>query len=273
MKTQSGFADAADARLYFEQAGTGPAVLFVHAGVADLRMWDSQVEALSDRFNCIRFDMRGFGRTENRADSFSPSGDIVAILDHLDVDRAHVVGLSMGGGSAVRFALEHPDRVLSLCLVAAGVGGWEGPANEAELAELAEVEKAFEAQDWDLAVELEVQYWLDGPGRAGRVGDEIREKMKQMCRTSYGRSEPTARPLPMDPPAIKRLSEMGVPTLVIVGTFDESSIPEIADVLAEGIHGARKIVYEGAAHMINLEQPERFNSDLLGFLTGSASSP
>lgn len=268
METQSGFVDSQDARIYFERSGAGPAVLFIHAGVADLRMWDSQVEVLSEHFDCIRFDMRGFGRTENRAESYSPSADVTALLDHLQIERADLVGLSMGGGNAVRFALEHPDRVLSLCLVAAGVGGWEEPPNEAELSELAEVEKAFAAQDWDLAVELEVQYWLDGPGRAGRVGDEIREKMIQMCRRAYGRAEPAARPLPLDPPAIRRLSEIDVPTLVIVGTFDESSILDIADVLAERIPGAKKIVYEGAAHMINLEQPDRFNSDLLNFLRG-----
>lgn len=268
MKTQNGFVDSQDARIYFERSGAGPAVLFIHAGVADLRMWDSQVEGLSDQFDCIRFDMRGFGRSENRAESYSPSADVAAVLDHLHVERADLVGLSMGGGLAVRFALEHPGRVRSLCLVAAGVGGWEEPPNELELAENAEVEKAFAAGDWDRATELEVNYWLDGPGRAGRVNAEIREKMMQMCRGTYGRAEPAAKPVPLDPPAIRRLSEIDVPTLVIVGTFDESSILDIANLLAEQIPGAKKIVYEGAAHMINLEQPDRFNSDLLNFLRG-----
>lgn len=268
MKPQSGFIDSDDARIYFERAGSGPSVLFLHAGVADLRMWDFQVGALQERFDCIRFDMRGLGQTENAAETFSPSADVALVLDHLNVERAHIVGLSMGGATAVESALKFPERVISLSLVAAGVGGWSKPPTEAELAESAEIDKAFEAKDWDQVVELELQYWLDGPGRAGRVQGEVREKMRQMSRRAYDRGEPDPRVIPLDPPAIGRLSEISAPTLIMVGTFDESSILDIADKFHEQIPGSTKIVYEGAAHMINLEQPERFNSDLVAFITG-----
>jgi 3-oxoadipate enol-lactonase len=264
---QDGFIDAEGARLYFQHEGRGPAVLFIHAGVADLRMWDSQVDALKSSFKCIRFDMRSFGRTENSAETFSPSPDIAAVLDHVGVDKAHLVGCSMGGAFAIDFALEFGGRVESLMLVAAGVGGWDGPPNEAEMAEMAEVEKAYEAKDWDRTAELEVAYWLDGPGRNGRVQGEVREKMLLMCRGAYDRGEPDPRVTPLDPPAIGRLSEIDVPTQVSVGTFDESSIIEIADLLAAGIRGANKAVYEGAAHMLNLEFPDRFNAELETFLT------
>lgn len=267
MKPHSGFIDSNDARIYFERAGSGPSVLFLHAGVADLRMWDSQVDVLEERFDCIRFDMRGFGQTENRADTFSPSDDVAVVLDHLHVEKAHMVGLSMGGAISVEFALKWPERVTSLSLVAAGVGGWSKPPNEAELAESAEIDKAFEAKAWDHVVELELHYWLDGPGRAGRVQGEVRDKMRQMCRRAYERGEPDVRPVGLDPPAIGRLSEINAPTLITVGTFDESSILSIAEEFYEHIPGSTKVVYEGAAHMINLERPERFNSDLLDFMT------
>lgn len=267
MKPQSGFIDADDARIYFERVGSGPSVLFLHAGVADLRMWDYQVEVLQDRFDCIRFDMRGMGRTENKAETFSSSDDVALVLDYVQAASAHVVGISMGGATGLDFALQNPGRVSSLTLVAAGVGGWSEPPNEAELAELAEIDKAFEAQDWDRVAELETQYWLDGPGKAGRVRGEVREKMRQMCRLGYERGEPDVRLVALDPPAIGRLSEISTPTLIIVGTFDESSIIDMAEMFHQQVQGSSKITYEGVAHMVNLDQPHRFNSDLLDFLT------
>lgn len=91
MKRQSGFIDSNDGRIYFERAGSGPSVLFLHAGVADLRMWDSQVKAIENGLDCIRFDMRGFGQTENRAETFSTSNDVALVLDHLQVEKAHMV--------------------------------------------------------------------------------------------------------------------------------------------------------------------------------------
>jgi 3-oxoadipate enol-lactonase len=275
VNANTGFVEADGAELYFEQAGSGPPVLFIHAGVADLRMWDRQVEAFGDDFRCIRFDMRGFGRTRNAANSYSPPADIAAVLNHVDAEAVHLVGLSMGGGIAVEAALDFPDRINSVALVAAGVRGMEDvsfgeePPPDSEVAELGEIEKAYEAEEWDRLVDLEVNYWLDGPGHAGRVQGEVREKMRQMCRGAYGRDEPAAKPVFEGTPAINRLSEIMRPALVIAGTFDERSIMQMADLFADKIPHAKKIVYEGAAHMINLEEPERFNADLREFLGGS----
>ena len=265
-----GYVETEGARIYFQQAGSGPAVLFLHAGVADLTMWDSQVDALQHEFNCIRFDLRGMGRTKISADAFSPAADVNAVLRRIGVDSAHLVGLSMGGAFAIDFALEHPERVRSLSLAASGVGGWKGSPTDAETAEMAEIEKAYDAGLWDEVAEMEVAYWLDGPGRAGRVQGEVREKMLRMCRAAYDRGEPDARPVRLDPPAVGRLSEIKLPTQVSIGTYDESSVQAIADHLAANIPGATKAVYEGAAHMINLEFPDRFNAELSTFLKEQA---
>ncbi|MCA1839301.1 MAG: alpha/beta hydrolase, partial [Actinobacteria bacterium] len=101
MNQVTGFVEVPDARIYFERSGDGPSVLFLHAGVADLRMWDEQVQALQSRFDCISFDRRGFGRSENIAPSYSPMDDICAVMDELGVPSASVVGLSMGGAIAI----------------------------------------------------------------------------------------------------------------------------------------------------------------------------
>lgn len=264
--TATGFVDSQGARLYFERVGNGPPLLFIHAGVADLRMWDAQVDFFAGSFDCIRFDLRGFGQTQNEADKFSPGDDVSAVLDHLAVERSHIVGLSMGGSIAADFAIEHPERVSSIALVAAGVSGLEHQPEERESAAFEEMDRAYEEEKWDELVELELQMWLDGPGRAGRIKGQLRDRMRAMCRGSYERGEPEATRVPIDPPASGRLLEIQAPTLIISGTYDTTALQAFADHMANGIPGASRIEYEGVAHMINLEKPERFNADLLAFL-------
>ena len=97
MSTLNGTLETNGAQIAFEVEGTGEPVVLIHAGVADLRMWDDQVAALRDSYRLIRYDTRGFGRTETDAVEFSNRADIAALLDHLGEASAHVVGLSRGG--------------------------------------------------------------------------------------------------------------------------------------------------------------------------------
>src|SRR5687768_17684276 len=101
----SGFLAHNGARIYYEAEGEGEPVVLIHAGVANLRMWDDQVAALRDRYRMIRYDTRGFGRTETDAVAFSNRADIAALLDHLGEESAHLVGFSRAGSIALDFAL------------------------------------------------------------------------------------------------------------------------------------------------------------------------
>jgi 3-oxoadipate enol-lactonase len=262
----NGFVEAKGARLYFDREGEGFQLLFIHAGVADLRMWDQQIDFLSKEFDCIRFDMRGFGRSENKAESFSHVDDVITVLDHMDAGKAHIVGLSMGGFVAAEFALEHPERVHSLVLVAAGASGLNYQLTDQEEAAFEEMERKENEQAWDELVELELQMWLDGPGRAGRIQGDLRERLRGMCRGAYERNEPEGQPILSGTPAAPRLSSISVPTLVICGTYDTSRQQAASDFIASEIPGAKKLTYEGVAHMVNLERPARFNADLMAFL-------
>ena len=115
--------DINGARLWVEEQGSGPAVLFVHGGLGDLRLWEPQARALAQHFRCIRYDLRFWGRSESPGVEFSSVDDAIGVLDALDVDRAAIVGLSMGGGLALDITLAHPDRIWALVHVAAGVSG------------------------------------------------------------------------------------------------------------------------------------------------------
>ena len=123
VKVTSGFAASGDGRIYFEAAGSGPAIVFVHAGVSDRRMWDPQFEAFANDNQVIRFDLRGCGKSSKAQGSFSNRDDLAAVLAAMGVEKAVLVRCSMGGATAIDFTLVHPAAVRRLVPVGAGVCG------------------------------------------------------------------------------------------------------------------------------------------------------
>jgi 3-oxoadipate enol-lactonase len=268
MTNETGTLETNGARIYYEVEGSGQPIVLIHAGVADLRMWDDQVAALRDGYRVIRYDTRGFGRTETDAVEFSNRADIAALLDHLGERSAHVVGLSRGGMIALDFTLERPDRVRSLVVAAGGIGGYDS-SESADESDFAEPEKLLEARDWEGISEWETAYWADGPGQPkGRVDPAVRARVHDWILTNYRAEKTEGMPQPLDPPAVGRLDELKVPLLVMAGTLDEPGTTESMRHLAEAVPGARLEIFEGSAHMLNLEQPDHFNTVLRDFLEG-----
>ena len=269
MATTNGILETNGARIYYEVDGAGDPVVLIHAGVANLRMWDDQVAALRDSCRVIRYDTRGFGRTETDAVEFSNRSDIAALLDHLGEASAHVVGISRGGMIALDFAIEYPDRVRSLVVAAGGIGGYESP-DDADESTFAQSEAWFEAKDWESLSDWETAYWADGPGQpTDRVDPAIRAKVHDWILTNYRAEKEEGRPQPLEPRAVGRLGEIRVPLLVMLGTLDEPGTSESMRHLAQVVPGARLEVFE-AAHMLNLEHPDRFNALLLEFFGKAA---
>ena len=264
MAKQTGVLETGGGRIYHEVEGTGEPVLFIHAGVADLTMWDEQVAALRDGFRVIRYEPRGFGRTETDAVPFSNRADIAALLDHLGERSAHVVGLSRGGMIALDFALEFPDRVRSLTVAAGGIGGYESPA-EAAASIWEEPERLIEAKDWEAIADWETRYWADGPGQPEDRVPAVRRKVRDWVLANYRAEKVEGQPEPLSPPAIERLGDLRAPLLVLAGTLDDAGTTDSMRYLASRVPGARFEEFE-TAHMINLEEPERFNVLLREFL-------
>lgn len=269
MSAETGFVETNGARIYYEVEGSGEPVVLIHAGIANLRMWDEQVPALADAYRVIRYDTRGFGRTESEDVSFSNRADIVGLLEDLDETSAHIVGVSRAGQIALDFALEFPDRVRSLVVANGGVSGYDSPDDDASQFE--QVEKWEEARDWERVAEWETHFWVNGPGQpADRVPAAIRDRVHDWILTNYRAEKVYGRPQVLDPPAARRLAELHAPLLVIIGTADERGTQAAMRHLAESVPGARLEVFEGAAHVVNLEQPERFNRVLREFLDASS---
>ena len=253
------------ARIYYERTGAGIPLLLLHAGVADHRMWEPQVRVMARQFDCITPDMRGFGQSELPPTKWSPVGDLLGLVDELALKPAHVIGCSMGGGLAIDFALEHPERISKLVLVGPGISGANFGEKYPELE--ADIMTAFRAGDNQRANELEMRLWLDGPGRpSGYVKEPLRSLFLDMNGLAYDNDFEAAPRDELDPPAIERLSEISAPVLVVVGDADAPMVFDAVELLMEKVPHARKAVIHDAAHLPNLEHPDEFNRIVLDFL-------
>lgn len=258
--------EVGEARLVGLEQGDGLPVVFLHAGVADRRMWLEQVAAVADAgWHAIAYDRRGYGETETPDAPFSHVDDLEAVLDALDIHAAVLVGCSMGGGLAVDFALRHPGRVIGLVLIGTAITGapWNSTQEE-EAVEMAE-EDAWERGDLDLLNKVQAHAWLDGPrARSGRVGGAARALFLDMNRRALGQPRLTQEERP--PEAWSRLEALAAPSLLMVGDEDFSALIERHDTLSETMPNAFAVVLEGTAHLPSIERPDLVNALLVQFL-------
>jgi pimeloyl-ACP methyl ester carboxylesterase len=256
------------ARLTGVEDGKGEAIVFLHAGVCDKRMWRDQMAAFADRYRVVAYDRRGFGESTYQAETFSHMRDLCAVLDALKIERATLVGCSQGGRFAVDLALAHPKRVARLVLVAPAIGGAPQPEQLPPDIEplLEQAEQAEDQRHFELVNQIEAHMWLDGPrSREGRVQGSARDLFLRMNiiplkSTSPGKDTPAND-------SFKRLKEIAVPTLIIWGDLDFPHLQERCALLGKRIKGAKSELMPGTAHLPNLEQPKQFNALLERFLS------
>lgn len=263
---EGGFVNINGAPLYYEMLGEGQPLVLLHAGVADCRMWDEQFEDFAKHYRVIRYDSRGFGKSEVPATPFASHEELAELLKHLGVDHTHVVGISYGGKIALDFTLTHPEMVEKLVLVAPSISG-SSPAPE--VLEFYEAEEAaLEEEDLDGATELNLKMWVDGPKRTpDEVDPSVRERVREMQRLAFSTIFPAgAVERDLEPPAIMRLGEVKAPTLLIVGDYDIQPKIDQARQLEREMADAQLVVIPGVAHMVNMEKPADFNRVVLDFL-------
>jgi pimeloyl-ACP methyl ester carboxylesterase len=242
-------------------------VLLIHAGIADRRMWDPQWPALTERFRTIRLDLRGHGRSDPPRAAHTPHEDLLAVLDAAGAEQAALVGCSYGGSLAVDTALARPDRVSALVLAACSPSGKPAPQALREASAAADA-LYEEAGDLDGACEAELRIWVDGPSRAPHeTPAAVRQAVAAMNLLAWEAVEHSVwDERRLDPPAVGRLSEVRVPTLVIAGLLDQPHTLQGCQMLAAGIAGARLVEYPDAAHMVTMERASEVTTLLLDFL-------
>lgn len=245
----------------YDRAGPAgsPTLVLLHAGVADRRMWDPVWSDLTATHDVLRLDLRGFGDSGARpVGPLSPVDDVLATLAEEGVSRCDVVGASFGAGVATELALTRPGLVRSLVLLAPG--GSLIAEMTPDLRAFVEAERAaLAADDLDAAVEANLRTWVDGPGRAPDVVDpRVRELVGRMQRRAF---ELTAdwddvEEAELDPPALERLGELTLPTLVVLGGLDLACIHDAARRVTAGVPGARCVDWPEVAHLPSLERPD-----------------
>ncbi len=259
-------------RLVWEEEGEGTPVLFIHEFAGDHRSWEPQVRAFSRRYRCITYAARGYPPSDvpDDLEAYSQAqavADAVTVLDAAGVDRAHVVGLSMGGFCALHLGLRHPDRARSL--VVAGCGYGAQPEREAAFrAESNVVAEAFRTEG---AAEVAKRY-AQGPARVQFQNKDPRGW--QEFAAALGEHDSTGAALTMGGVQARRpslyaltdeLERMTTPTLVVVGDEDEGCLePDL--MLKRTIPSAGLLVLPRTGHTINLEEPEAFNRAIADFL-------
>ena len=241
--------------IHYDVTGTGDAVLLIHGLALDGRMWDDQVDAFAATHQVIRFDLPGSGHSAIPTGPWSLSGTAHDVLRDAGVDRAHVVGLSLGGQAATDLALEHPGMVRSLVLIDAAVAGYRF-SDEWRTRMKATIDMAA-SESPGRATER----WLTDPLFAPAMRHPATAQRLREMVLGYSGAHWTHPGwiISARPSTIERLGEIRAPTLVIVGDLDLPDFHAVADTLAREIRGARKLVVPDAGHMANMEAPRIVN--------------
>jgi len=263
--------------LHVESTGSGVPILFIHEFAGDHRSWEPQLRTFSRRHRCITYAARGYPPSDVPTNPAAYSqehaiADAIAVLDGLEIERAHVVGLSMGGFCALHFALRHPERALSATI--GGVGYGARPETRPEFQEECEaIALAFENEG---AAEVAKRYVL-GPARVQFQNKDPRghaEFARLLSEHSATGSAGTMRGFQKARPSLyDYLEEMAateVPVLIMVGDEDEGAI-EASVMMKRQIATAGLFVFAKTGHTLNLEEPELYNSVLAGFIAAVAA--
>ena len=252
-------------RLHHEIQGEGPPLVLIHGWTHDLRVWELQTPALSSRFTVVRYDRRGWGRSEGSPDVSHDAADLDALLDDLGLGSVHVLGHSQGARAALSFALEHGERVRSLVLVGtpplADLGvPWVGPdAMDVDVFALAR-EEGLEA--------VEEVFFNHPMARGFEKGGRGAELMAELWYTNAERAlaDPVSQAGSEPPPSMQDLPGLEMPTLVLTGELELPFFQIVSDSVAYALPDAERRRVEGGGHAIHTQEPERFNAEVLRFL-------
>lgn len=259
---QAGYVIVEDGKLFYEIAGEGDWMVLIHDGLVHRETWNGQFLEFAKKYKVVRYDRRGYGKSDPPQKPFSNIADLNRIFEKLNIDKAILIGMSAGGGLAIDFTLQYPDRVTSLVLVGAVVSGFEFTTHfftrggHMSLADF---------QDDSLFGE----YWLrKDPYELYSENTEAREKLiklveenpQDLDRTKYQYSQPPEQA------AINRLGEIKIPALVVIGEYDIADCHAHAGAIDAGIPDAYRIIVNDAGHLVPLEKPQEFNELVFRFV-------
>ena len=266
-KKESGFAEINGSKIYYEIAGTGEPLILIHGWSFDARCWDGQFDIFSKEYRVLRYDLRGFGRSAlpDTGAAYSQTKDLIALLDYLNIKKAHVVGHSFGGKVAFDFVLNNPEKVISLILPDAAMDVPGLKVSEDVITWIRDTWKTGREKGVEEAKKL----WIKGSPLKPAMNNPISASLvKQMIEDYSGwhwvNNDPHTRFVKFPP---ERLSEIKVPTLILVGELNPKIYHDWADIQKKYIPNSQKEIIPNAGHALNIENPEKVNELVLKFLS------
>jgi 3-oxoadipate enol-lactonase len=255
----SGFLHLGEDSLYYEVAGSGRTLLFIHDGLLPGKVWDEQFSFFAPTHRVIRYDRRGYGLSSAATGSYTHLEDLEAMFEHLGVERAVLIAGSAGGALAIDFTLDHPGKVEALVLVGAVVGGFSHTSHMRNRG--GHLPESFNNEQEEI-----LYYLTDDP--YGIYAENVDAKLKAVAELKAHPRKDNQRQRfeRRDPPSYLRLHEIKVPALILTGEFDIPDVQAHAGAINAGIPGSKRDVVPNAGHLIPLEQPELFNRLVRDFL-------
>jgi len=260
-QSHSAYLEQTGAKIYYEECGSGSAVILLHDGLLHSVVWDDIWKPLCSKYHVVRYDRRGYGRSDPAKTPFWPEQDLWALMRRLQIERAALVGSSSGSGLALDFAIAHPDKVAALFLIGPVVHGMRSSdyfvlRGNAANAPLAKDDIRAAAENWS-----------KDPFEVSGARPEARKKVFDTLIASpqnlrvAGQFE--IRP---SPPTVSRLSEIEAPTLMIIGEADIADVHAFSGAIQAAVPVVRREVWKDAGHLVQLEKPDELVARLDAFL-------
>jgi pimeloyl-ACP methyl ester carboxylesterase len=255
----------------YEAAGGGDAIVFLHGGLLDRHSWDREFDQARATHYAVRYDARGHGRSDGiPAGDHAAHADLIALLDHLGLDRVAAVGLSLGARTLIDAAIVYPHRFSALLLASPGYSGIEF-TDPFVIAQDEAMDRAAAAQDLDGLVEAFLRAWVDGPHRSpAEVDPAVRERCRAAALTALAKPQNGGRLVEVG--AADRLGELRMPVDVVLGGLDSTDILAAGARIAAAAPNVRTHHIVEAGHSLNLDQPDAFGAVLGLFLSDHRQS-
>jgi 3-oxoadipate enol-lactonase len=255
----SGYISAGNDKIFYEAAGQGPILIFLHDGLVHREIWDNQFQYFSQNYRVIRYDRRGYGNSSAATEAYSVVEDLNRLYSHLEIDKACLIAMSSGGRLAIDFTLQFPEKVSSLILVGAVVGGF--PYTE-----------HFYSRGGHLPDDLKTQegrrlyYACEDPYEIFQENKEAKEKVAGLIEKFPQKGNGFPSSVPPGGPAYRRLNEIKIPALILAGEFDIPDVHAHAGAINAGIVNSKRDIIPKSGHLIPIEQPQLFNEAIAKFL-------
>ena len=265
-ETRSGYVDVeGGGQLYYEAVGSGEPVVLIHGNAGDRRHWDRQFHALGEDFFVIRYDARGYGRSSLPTDgvTYSNHDDLAALLDYLDVERAHIVGWSFGSGIAFDFATAFPDRTRSVASSGPWVNGYSSPLVQEFYDTMGQLSKELIEDGAEVGVDAWMRLIFPTTIRDPAAREEFARVAADYSWWGFMNDDPVR---PLSPSAAEQLGDLQAPTLIVTAEHDLAACQEVGQYLNDAIKDSELIVMPDTGHLMAIEKPAEFNGHLRSFL-------